>query len=156
MLKKICLGVLLATLLCLPFYSCSKKDNPINGQEQPVVSDLKMEIDVSTSREVELLIVATKGLEPNIYRDDKLISQGDYSSGAETIKSLKTTFSHRGQALVCALGFSKLISDDLSAPIEISIEVKLYRDNKLTQTYTRKHELSTTSINEQFSLYSRP
>lgn len=149
--------VLLLTLLCsCSLSACGGKDDPNpqkKDQQELIIADLKIELEIEASEDVTMSVIAAKGFEPNIYRDGKLVSQGNYTSEKEKVRRIKTTLEHRGQALVCDISFERV--SDSENPITISIKGKLFQGGKLLQEYNTSRELKKDIISEQFSLYSK-
>lgn len=137
----------LVLLISSSFIACNgKKNDPIlNDTEKSALSEFKVEVEIVASKEVVLYIVASKGLEPNIYRDGKIVSEGKYESGAKNMTNLKTTLSHKGRELTCSFSFFRTVKDESSEPIHIKTKAKLYKNNKLIEEYENTKAITSYS-----------
>lgn len=134
--------------------------NPGNGNEQRLeVMDLRYDVDLQASYPIDVSFIATKGFEPNIYRDGKLISQGNYSGDTDkAVKSLSTSFSHKGQTLVFGVLLYRSDDDNQPSNTTVNLLVKMYKNNKLIQTFKRDYTLSEQdrSAKAEFQLWGKP
>lgn len=130
------------------------KSNKENNNDKLVIADLKIEIKVTSKDKFKTQLFAVKGLEPNIYRDGKLASQGPYSSPEQWITGeFTTTISHRGTMLLPSLIITKDLDKEKST---INIAAKLYRNGKIIQEYNQEYTLEEGAqgvITESFQLY---
>ena len=155
-ISKLFIAILSLLITATSITACSKKaDEPQKTEHQSdnlSVSDLKYEIELSAPKVISASFIATR-VEPNIYRDGKLVSQGDYSSEDEDFKSLKTTITHKGRVLYLSIIFSRTHGDEDESPISILIKAKIYRNNKLIQEYIQTRTLKNeSSISEQLQV----
>lgn len=136
--------------------------NPGNGNEQRLeVMDLRYDVDMQASHPIDVSFIATKGFESNIYRDGKLISQGNYLGGDNpdrSVRSLKTSFSHKGSAFVFSVSMDRHYDDDQPNSINVDLSVKLYKNSKLIQTFAKRYILTKDdhSASAQFQLWGKP
>lgn len=153
--SKLFIATLSLLITATTITACNKKADEPQKEHQGdklSVSDLKYEIELSAPKEISASFIATR-VEPNIYRDGKLVSQGDYSSEDENFKSLKTTITHKGRALYLGIIFSRTNGDEDKSPISILIKAKIYRNNKLIQEYVQTRILKDeSSISEQLQV----
>lgn len=150
------LGILLS--------SCGgKKDepNPSTGGEQKLeIMDLRYDVDIQASSPIDVSFIATKGFEPNIYRDGHLLSQGNYLGGGNPdrgIQSLKTSFTHKGSAFVFSVSMDRPYDDNQTSGIDVVLSVKTYKNSKLLQAFNKKYNLSKDnySASAQFELWGK-
>lgn len=125
------------------FSSCGgKNDEPnpsIEKEEVLSVVDFRYEVSLNATSPVDLTLIATKGIEPNIYRDNKIVSQGNYSSDSERgVKTLRTALAHKGRAFVFGVLMYKT-NDDHPNSISVDLTVKMYKNDKLIQTFKRTY-----------------
>lgn len=157
---RIFLSLLFAVLA--PFLlSCGgKSDEPrvdpsIENLTNPV--EMKYDVSIHSTSPINVSFVATKGTEPNIYRDGKLVAQGNYSSEFQDqlLRSLNTTFSHKGRAFIFGILLS-LPHDGESTSSTVSVVVKMYKQGKSVQTFTKEIHLTEerNSAEEQFQLWA--
>lgn len=152
-LSSLCILLLSASLLLA---SCGGKGDEPRPQPNVVDSNVEMkyDVEVQSSAPIDISFIATKGYEPNIYRDGRLISQGNYMEDNKdaNITSLHTEFKHTGKAF--ALGISFSIPDDAntSSVVPAKLVVKMYVAGKLVQTYAKVLEVKDTLTSEQFTL----
>lgn len=150
----------MALLTSSTLLACSSKDNePVPTpptEETLVVSDLRVDLEFTASSEVDCFLIATKGFEPNIYRDGKIVSQGNYSSEPIITQSLKTSLSHQGRALVCGLILDRPSGDETDTPITVQTTARLYKNAKLIQEYSNSKTITTNSVKEEFHLWGKP
>lgn len=152
------LKLLVVTLLASSsLFACSKKNDtptpPSQQSESLVASDLKIELEIVAEKSISVKVIATKGTEPNIYRDGSLVSQGNYESSEEIISTTKTTITHKGKALVCGLIIDRTTEDESNDPIKITIKAKLWKNGKMVQEYNQDKLLQETILTEDFQLY---
>jgi hypothetical protein len=146
--------LLLFVAILLP--SCGGKgDTP---RPSPEVSssnvEMKYDVDIQSPSPIDVSFTATKGYEPNIYRDGKLISQGNYMSDNKdaNITKLHTEFVHTGKAFVLGVSFSIPSDANSSSVVPTNLVVKMYVAGKLVQTYKKVIEVKNTLSSEQFTL----
>ena len=134
--------------------------NPGNGNEQRLeVMDLRYDVDLQASYPIDVSFIATKGFEPNIYRDGKLISQGNYSGDTDkAVKSLSTSFSQKGHTLVFGVLLYRSDDDNQPSNTTVNLLVKMYKNNKLIQTFKKDYTLSEQdrSAKAEFQLWGKP
>lgn len=151
-ISKFFTAILSLLIIATSITACSKKADELNQSDNLSVSDLKYEIELSAPKVIRASFVATKA-DPNIYRDGKLVSQGNYSSGYEDFKNLKTTITHKGRILYLGIILSRTDEDKDKSPISILIKAKIYRNNKLIQEYIQTRTLKYQgSISEQLEV----
>lgn len=130
------------------------KPNKEGNNDKLVIADLKIEIKVTSKDKFKTQLLVVKGLEPNIYRDGKLASQGPYSSPEQWITGeFTTTISHRGTMLLPSLMITKDLDKEKSI---INVVAKLYRNGKIIQEYSQEYTLEEGAqelITESFQLY---
>ena len=155
-ISKLFIAIFSLLITATSITACSKKADELQKTEYQSdnlsVSDLKYEIELSAPKVIRASFIATKA-EPNIYRDGKLVSQGNYSSGYEDFKNLKTTITHKGRILYLGIILSRTDEDEDKSPISILIKAKIYRNNKLIQEYIQTRTLKDQgSISEQLEV----
>lgn len=132
----------------------SNKPNRESNNDKLVIADLKIEIKVTSKDKFKTQLFVVKGLEPNIYRDGKLASQGPYSSPEQwQTGEFSTTISHRGAMLFPSLIITKDLDKEKSI---INLTAKLYRNGKIIQEYNQEYTLTegiNGGISESFQLY---
>lgn len=157
---RISLPLLFAVLVTLLLSCGGKSDEPrvdpsIENLTNPV--EMKYDVSIHSTSPINVSFVATKGTEPNIYRDGKLVAQGNYSSEFQDrlIRSLNTTFSHKGRAFIFGILLS-LPHDGESTSSTVSVVVKMYKQGKSVQTFTKEINLTeeSNSAEEQFQLWA--
>lgn len=155
LLLRLCF-VLLPCLLILA--SCSKKDE--SSLVLPFVSDLRVEMDVETDRPMTAFFVITTAesddlkINPNIYRDGKLVAQTQYISPSEEFQSRKaTTFAHTGLGMSCGINLTYLEPNYMQASGLAKLKVKLFRNNQLVKEYTQNIVISSGLGSEQINLF---
>lgn len=109
MTKRLLLRLCFVLLPCLLIFSACNK----NKQEVEIVpyfvSDLQMDIQVEADRPVTagftIETATLEGLEinPNIYRDGKLVAQTRYVSSTEDFNNRTVSFKHTGLGMSCGI-----------------------------------------------------
>lgn len=157
---RISLSLMVAVLAAFLFSCGGKRDDPrldpsIENLNNPV--EMMYDVSIHSTAPVNVSFVATKGSEPNIYRDGKLVAQGNYSSEFQDrlIRTLNTTFNHKGRAFIFGILLA-LPHDGESTSSTVSVVVKMYKQGKNTQTFTKEIHLTSesNSAEEQFQLWA--
>lgn len=134
--------------------ACSQEKGNEPEGDKLIVANIKYEVSIKASEKVKINFIVTKGFEPNIYQDGKLVSQGNYDSDDIETDNIQTTFTHKGQALVFGIivnGFHDVTSPDAT----VLLHVKTYQDDKLIHDFSKERKVGD-GFNEQFTHYAKP
>ena len=149
---RISLSLLFAVLATFLLSCGGKSDEPRVEPAPATTAELKYDVSIRSDQEVNVAFIATKGFEPNIYRDGKLVSQGNYSSGEgePKVRNLRTEFKHNGKAFA----LSVTLSSESEAPISVELSIKMYVRGVAVHSVTKTLKLQDCSCPEQFMISS--